>query len=323
MGKSQKILKVFKEIKKIARKDLTVLITGENGTYKELVARAVHYNSQRSNGPFIAVSLVSVPREIVEAELFGYDKGEVSEGNETRKNKIEEANGGTLFLDEIPDLDMNLQEKLYGFIHEKEFRQVGTNNIIKSDVRLICSTTKNLKELVGKGQFREDLYKRLNAAHIKIPALRERREDILPIAKYLLKEASQKFDTGEKELSKDARDFLEKYDWPGNIRELENTLKKAAILSNSPVITKKDLLIEDISSYSIKDFLEEKLKRYLKEMTKLENCNLYNTVLSEVERSLIAIVLKETGFNQLKTSRTLGINRNTLRSKIREYKIRI
>ncbi|MBE0425639.1 MAG: sigma-54-dependent Fis family transcriptional regulator [Nitrospirae bacterium] len=323
MGKSKKILKVFREIKKISRKDVTVLITGENGTYKELAARAIHYNSLRSKGPFIAVSLVSVPIEIVGLELFGYEKGAFSKAAEKRYSKIEEANRGTLFIDEISELDIDLQEKLCRFMREGAIDHTGTGESLNSDVRVIGSTSKNLKELTYKGQFREDLYKIFNTAHIKMPHLRERKEDILPIAKYLLKEAVKKFDTGEKELSKDAIDFLEKYDWPGNIRELENTLKKAAILSNGPVITKKDLLIEDISSYSIKDFLEEKLRRYIKEMTKLENCNLYNTVLSEVERSLIAIVLKETGFNQLKTARTLGINRNTLRSKIREYKIRI
>jgi two-component system nitrogen regulation response regulator GlnG len=156
-----------------------------------------------------------------------------------------------------------------------------------------------------------------------IPPLRERKEDISYLSKYFLAEAVRKFETGPKEFSKEAMDFLTKHDWPCNVRELENTIKRAVILSNSMVIGKKELMLEDVGSCSIKDFLEEKLKRYLKDMIKLENCNLYDTVLSEVEKSLITIVLKETEGNQLRAAKTLGINRNTLRSKIREYKIRL
>ena len=323
MGKNPKMLKVFKEIGKVALKDLTVLISGESGTYKELIARAIHYNSPRLNGPFGAMSFTSIPKDMIEAELFGYEKNAFKGATEKRIGKIEAANGGTLFLDEISEIDIDLQAKLLHFIQHKEFSLLGSNKPIKSDVRIIGATNKNLKQTVTKGQFREDLYYCFNASHVKIPCLRERKEDILPLAKYFLEEAVRKFETGPKEFSRDARDFLIRYDWPDNVRELENTIKRAIILSNSPVIGKKDLMIEDIGSYSIKEFLEEKLKRYLKEMTKLENCNLYDTVLSEVEKSLIAIVLQETGSNQLKAAKTLGINRNTLRAKIKEYKIRI
>lgn len=319
MGKSKKIIRLFYDIKKIASKDLPVFLIGERGTYKELVARVIHQGSSRTNGPFVALNLSSIPREILELELFGLHHGAEKE---PKKGKIIEANGGTLFLDEITEIDIKLQEKIYFFICEKKFEQLDSRNTINSNVRLICSTSKDPKELINKGQFYEELYKILKDSYIRIPPLRERKEDILPIANYLLKEIAQKYSIGEKELSKEAKDFLLKYDWPGNIRELENTIKKAVILSNDKVITKKDLLIDDISSYSIIDFLEEKLKRYLKEMTNLQKCNLYNTVISEVEKSLITIILKETGFNQLKAARTLGINRNTLRSKIKEYKIR-
>ncbi len=319
MGRSKKIIKLFRDVKKVASKDLPVLLIGENGTYKELIARLIHYESERARGPFVALSFNSVPKEILEVELFGYPP-EVQK--ETKKGKIIEANGGTLFLDEIIDADVKLQEKIYRFICQKNFKQLNSDYTISSNVRLICSMSKDPKEFINKGLFYEDLYKLLKDKYLKIPPLRERKEDIFPIANYLLKEITQKYNIEEKELSKDARDFLEKYDWPGNIRELENTIKKAAILSANRIITKKDLLIDDISSYSIKDFLEEKLKRYLKEMTNLQKCNLYNTVLAEVEKSLISIILKETGFNQLKAARTLGINRNTLRAKIKEYKIR-
>ncbi|NCO67723.1 MAG: two-component system response regulator [Nitrospirae bacterium CG_4_10_14_0_8_um_filter_41_23] len=323
MGKSPKMLKVFKGIGRVAIKDLAVLISGESGTYKELVAKAIHYNSLRLNGPFIAVSFVSIPKDIIEAELFGYEKGAFTGATEKRTGKIEEANKGTLFLDEILEVDLKLQAKILRFIREKEFNPLNSNNSFKADVRIIAATNKDMKEAVSNGKFIEDLFNSFNHLHIKLPPLRERKEDILPIAKHFLKEAIRKFETEPKELSKDAKDFLVRYEWPGNVRELENTIKRAAVLSRGAVIGKKDLLLEDVGSYSIKEFLEEKLRRYLKEMTKLENCYLYETVLSEVESSLITIVLKETGGNQLKAAKTLGINRNTLRAKIKKYKIRI
>jgi len=323
MGKSPKMLKVFKGIGRVAIKDLAVLISGESGTYKELVAKAIHYNSLRLNGPFITVSFVSIPKDIIEAELFGYEKGAFTGATEKRTGKIEEANKGTLFLDEILEVDLKLQAKILRFIREKEFNPLNSNNSFKADVRIIAATNKDMKEAVSNGKFIEDLFNSFNHLHIKLPPLRERKEDILPIAKHFLKEAIRKFETEPKELSKDAKDFLVRYEWPGNVRELENTIKRAAVLSRGAVIGKKDLLLEDVGSYSIKEFLEEKLRRYLKEMTKLENCYLYETVLSEVESSLITIVLKETGGNQLKAAKTLGINRNTLRAKIKKYKIRI
>jgi two-component system nitrogen regulation response regulator GlnG len=323
MGRSPKMLKVFKEIKKLAPKSLAVLISGESGTYKELVAKAIHYNSPRLNGPFITVSFTSSPKDLAEAELFGSEKGAFTGAVEKRIGKLEAANGGTLFLDEISEMDIKVQAKLFRFIQDKEFSPLNSNNSIKADVRLIGATAKDLKDVLAGGQFREDFFHSFNMAHVKMPPLRERKEDIISLAKYFLEEAIKKFETGPKEFSKDAKDFLVKYEWPGNVRELENTIKKATIFSNGTAIRKKDLLIEGVSSYSIEEFLEEKLKRYLKEMTKLESCNLYNNVLSEVEKSLIALFLKETGNNQLKAAKTLGINRNTLRAKIKEYKIRI
>jgi DNA-binding NtrC family response regulator len=171
--------------------------------------------------------------------------------------------------------------------------------------------------------FRKDLYTILNSVPLRVPSLRERKEDILPIAEYFLEKTVAKFGTGAKELSKEAEDFLLKYDWPGDVCELDEMIKKAVLLTSAEMIERKDLVLGNVNCCSIKDFLEEKLKRYLKEMTQLNNCNLYSTVLSEVERSLISIVLKETGGNQLKAAKTLGINRNTLRTKIKEYQIRV
>ncbi len=322
VGKSPKMLKVFKDIGRVAAKDITVLITGDSGTGKELVAKAIHLNSRRSTGPFIAINAASIPKDLLESELFGYKKGAFTGAARDKTGRIEAADGGTLFLDEIGEMEQNLQAKLLRFLQEKEFSPLGSNDTLKADVRIIGATNRDLAEAVNQGRFREDLYYRFNVVQIKVPPLRERKEDIPLLIKSFLREAVEKLETGEKELSKETKAFLEKYDWPGNVRELENVIKRACVLSTGTIIEKKDLLIEEANSYSIKDFLEEKLKRYLKDMAKITNFNLYDTVLSEVEKALISIVLKETNGNQLKTARLLGINRNTLRTKIKEYKIK-
>lgn len=322
VGRSQKILKTFKEIGRVAPKDITVLITGDSGTGKELVAKAIHYNSKRRTGPFVAINSASIPKDLLEAELFGWEKGAFTGAKEKRIGKIESANSGTLFLDEISEMDMNLQAKLLRFMQDRRFSPLGSNRVIEADVRIVGATNRDIKDAVGKGAFREDLYYRFNVVQIKLPTLRDRKEDIMPLARHFLKDAERKFETGKKELSKEAKDTLVKYDWPGNVRELENVIKRASVLSNGAIIEKRDLLIEDAGQPSIKDFLEDKLKRYLKDMTQLENSNLYDTVISEVEKALIKIMLAETGGNQLKAARTLGINRNTLRTKMKEYKIK-
>lgn len=322
IGRNQKMFKVFKDIGKVAHKDITVLITGESGTGKELVAKALHHNSNRKTGPFIAINSASIPKDLLEAELFGWDKGAFTGAKERHTGKVESANGGTLFLDEISELDMNLQAKLLRFMQDRKFSPLGSNRIVETDVRVIGATNRNLKDAVSNGVFRDDLYYRFNVVQIKLPPLRERREDILPLAKHFLKESERKFGTGKKELSKEARELLLKYDWPGNVRELENAIKRASVLSNGTLIERRDLFLEDAGSCSIKDFLEEKLKRYLKDMAKLENSNLYETVISEVEKAIIKIVIDETEGNQLKTAKTLGINRNTLRAKIKKYRIK-
>ncbi|GAB4414933.1 MAG: nitrogen fixation sigma-54 dependent transcriptional regulator GnfM [Thermodesulfovibrionales bacterium] len=322
IGRSPKMLKVFKDIGRVASKDITVLITGESGTGKEIVAKAIHHNSNRRGGPFVAINSASIPKDLLEAELFGWEKGAFTGAIEKHAGKIESANGGTLFLDEISELDMNLQAKLLRFIQDRRFSPIGSNRVAEADVRIIGATNRNLKDAVSRGLFREDLYYRFDVVQIKLPPLRERREDILPLAKHFLADAEKKFDAGKKDLSKEAKDLLLRYHWPGNVRELENAIKRAYVLSSGAIIETRDLLLEEAGSCSIEEFLEDKLKRYLKEMVDLDNCNLYDAVISEVEKALIKIVLNETGGNQLKTARTLGINRNTLRSKIKEYRIK-
>jgi DNA-binding NtrC family response regulator len=323
MGKNSRISRIFKEVKKALPKDAPVLISGEKGTYKELVAKAIHYNSLRHEGPLVRISFASLPKESAETELFGAGRGASAKGSGKGAGRMEEADRGTVVLNEISETDTGLQERLLKFARAWEPGESDRRPSLRPDVRMICLTSKNLKEAVKKGLFIEDLYELLKTSHIKIPPLRERKEDVLRLAEYFLEEAVDRFETGPKELSKEAKGFLVKYNWPGNMCELEEMMKRAAVLTNGPVIRKKDLFVEDFASCSIKDFLEEKLKRYLKEMTKLDNCNLFSTVLSEVESSLISIVLKETEGNQLKAAKTLGINRNTLRTKIKEYDIRI
>jgi DNA-binding NtrC family response regulator len=322
MGKSPRIQKLFEQISRITSRDIPVLISGENGTYKELVGRVIHDNSCRQKGPFVAINITAVPLELAKSELIGSEVTPDAKVPEHSSGKIFKADGGTLMIEEIFSVDDSLKDKLTVFIKDKGLR-LNTHDMMRSDVRIIGTTSSNPGEWVKKERSLSDLLRAFHGIHIRIPSLRERKEDILPLAEYCIDESVRKFDTGPKELSKDAKDYLLSYEWPGNVRELENMIRRATILSQGPLLDKKDLLMADIGSCSIKEFLEEKLKRYLKEMMKLDNCNLYDTVLSEVERSLIDIVLHGTKGNQLKAAKTLGINRNTLRAKLKEYKIRI
>jgi two-component system nitrogen regulation response regulator GlnG len=321
IGKNKGMLKIFKEIGRVAPKDVTVLISGESGTGKELVARAIHNNSRRKFGSFVAINSASIPGELLEAELFGWEKGAFTGAVEKTAGKIQVADGGTLFLDEISELDIDLQAKLLRFLQEKEYSPIGSSKIIKADVRIIGATNKDLKLCVKKGNFREDLYYRFNVIEIRIPPLRERKDDIIPLARHFLKESVKAFELPPKDFSKDAEKSLLENGWPGNVRELENTIKRASILSRDSVIDRRDLFSNDYNSCSVKEFLEEKLNGFLTEMKKLDKSNLYETVVSEVEKALFSIVLNETEGNQLGAAKILGINRNTLSKKMKEYKI--
>lgn len=321
IGKSKGMIKVFKDIGRVAPKDVTVLISGESGTGKELVALAMHNNSRRKFGPFIAINSASIPKELMEAELFGWEKGAFTGAVGKTAGKIQAADGGTLFFDEISELDIDLQAKLLRFLQEQEYSPLGSGKVIKADVRIIGATNKDLKECVKNGLFREDLYYRFNVIEIKLPPLRERNDDVLPLARHFLDESVRTFELPPKDFSKDAAKALTGYNWPGNVRELENTVKRASILSKGSLIERRDMFPNDYNSCSIKEFLEGKLNGFLDKMKKIENSDLYETVVSEVEKALFSIVMKETNGNQVRAAKVLGINRNTLYKKLKEYRL--
>lgn len=321
VGVSKIMVKLFKEIGKVASKDVTLLISGESGSGKELIARTIHNNSLRKYGPFVAINCASIPRELMEAELFGWEKGAFTGAHEKRSGLIQTASQGTLFLDELSELDINLQAKLLRFLQGQEYSPIGSDKFLKGDVRIIGATNRELRDCVKEGTFREDLYYRFNVIEIKVPSLRERKEDIVPLARHFLEESIRLFDLQPKEFSQDAIKALKQYNWPGNVRELENKIKRATILSKGSIIEKKDLFYDEQGFDSIKDFLEGKLNGFINKMATLDKADLYNSVIYEVEKALFSIVLQQTNGNQLKASRLLGINRNTLNKKIKQYRI--
>ena len=339
IGSSPLMQKVFKSVAKLINTDLTVMIFGESGTGKELVAKVLHEHGKRKKGPFVAINMAAIPKELIESELFGHEKGSFT-GAFTRKfGKFEEAEGGTLFLDEIGDMPYEAQTRLLRVIQEGEFNRVGGHEKIKTDVRIITATHRNINELVQIGAFREDLFYRLNVFPINIPPLRLRLSDLNELVHYFL---NKTFKEGldKKIISEKAINELKKYKWPGNIRELENFIRRLAVLIPSNEITDNDIvknlsqtnntLISDsnLNNGSEKMSLSLSVEKHLKEFFKfhrgkLPSPGLYSRVINEVEKPLISISLIATKGNQIKASKLLGLNRNTLRKKIKELKIKV
>jgi two-component system nitrogen regulation response regulator GlnG len=320
IGKSQKMKEVFKMIGRAASSDTTVFITGESGTGKELVARALYMSSKRSKGPFIAVNCAAIPKELIESELFGYEKGAFTGATELREGKFELADGGTLFLDEIGDMDVSLQAKLLRVIQEREFYRIGGRIPIKVDVRIITATNQDIDSAIREKRFREDLYHRLNVITIFLPPLRERREDIPILAKHFLKRFSNELNSNVKNITDDAIDILKSHEWKGNVRELENIIKRAVVISSSDSIISEHLpfnadLRLKAAAKSNTDFILAKVQ------DTIGKGNLYNEIIREVEKELLGVILKKTEWNQLKAAEILGINRNTLSRKIKELGI--
>jgi len=329
IGNSQPMQEIYKILGRIAGSDVTVLVTGESGTGKELITRAIHINSQRLGQPFIALNCAAIPHELLETELFGHERGAFTGATERKIGKFEQADGGTLFLDEIGDMPLELQAKLLRVLQEKEITRTGGNQTLKVDVRIIAATNQDIITLVKEKKFREDLYYRLNVVPIKLPPLRERREDIPGLVDFFLQKSKQELGIDSIECSPKAMDLFRVHRWPGNIRELENTIKRAALLSPHQVLTPMDFpdLLEGKKNQqqdeSLESLVAHKLENALAQMNLQEMNNLYDMVLHQIERPLINIVLQKTRGNQIQTADILGINRNTLRKKIKMLDIEV
>lgn len=311
IGKSEKIAEVAKMIQRVAPAKTTVLLHGESGTGKELFARALHCLSPRKNSPFVPINCAAIPRELLESELFGYEKGSFT-GAEARKlGKFELADGGTVFLDEIGEMNMSLQAKMMRVIQEGEIERVGGLKIINVDVRVIAATNRDIERAVAEGEFREDLYYRLNVFPIRIPPLRERVEDIPLLADFFIKKYCAELKTREKNISREVLDMLLNYPWKGNVRELENTIERAVILCEGDTITPEHLFLNPIPIKSIIDTLPSSgtLEDTTKEVVRL------------AETRRIKKALQETKGNKSRVAEMLSVSYKTLLTKIKEYGI--
>ena len=330
VGNSSAMQEVYKTIGKVAVSDVTILIQGESGTGKELVARAVHFNSGRLGKPFVAINCAAIPRDLLESELFGSEKGAFTGAGERKQGKFEQANHGTLFLDEIGDMPLDLQAKILRVLQEQEVTRIGGNQNIAVDVRIVAATNQALVEKVRNKEFREDLYYRLNVVPIMLAPLRDRRDDIPDLANYFLSRSCAEMSVAPKRLTEDALALLRSYSWPGNVRELENSMKRAVILSNDPLLTARDfgglLPVGEIvqtgtQETSLEALVDLKLRSCMNGIEGLEKGDIHAMVLEQVERPLIRLVLEKCRWNQVKAADILGINRNTLRKKISELQI--
>jgi two-component system, NtrC family, nitrogen regulation response regulator GlnG len=328
IGRSPPMQEVYRTIARVVSNDLSVLILGESGTGKELVARAIHDMGARKARPFVAVNMAAIPRELIEADLFGHERGAFT-GAQTRvAGKFEQAAGGTLFLDEIGDMPMDAQTRLLRVLQSGEFTTVGGNRPIAADVRIIAATHKNLPELIADKAFREDLYYRLNVVPISLPPLRQRGEDIAMLARNFLELAASE-GLPYKHLDASAAERLRAHDWPGNVRELENLMRRLAVLSRHDVISGAMIdanlgqapVAREASPMVTQGHLAGAMERHLAEYfadfgTELPPDGLYDRVLEEVERPLLSAAMAAVRGNQLKAAKLLGINRNTLRKKL-------
>ena len=296
IGRTPQMFQVYKTIAKVAHTKSTVLLCGERGTGKELIARSIHYNSQRNNRTFIPVDCASLVETLIESELFGHVRGAFTGASSAKKGLFEEAEGGTLFLDEVGNLNLSMQSKLLRFLQEHEIKRVGGTESIKVDVRIIAATNQPLEPLIKSGKFREDLFDRLNVVTITLPPLRERKEDIPFLANHFLQKFSEENHKDISHLSPEALEILNRYSWPGNVRELEHTVERAVIFSIHPMILPEDL--------PKKLFEESKAPEILIPEKPLS--------LRELEKRYALKVLQETGGNKKKASEILGIDRVTL-----------
>ncbi len=329
VGDSPEMQEVYKSIGQVAGKDITVLLTGESGTGKELVARAIYRHSMRKDRPFMAMNCAAIPDNLLESELFGYEKGAFTDARLKKIGKLEQLNGGTIFLDEIGDMSLSLQAKMLRVLQEMAFERLGGNETIKVDIRVIAATNMDLKRAIAEGKFREDLYYRLNVASIHLPPLRERKEDIPDLVRYFIKKSKAELKKEVKDIDSLALKALMGYLWPGNVRELENIIKKAIVTCKSEVIFFEDLSFgeginvvhplgkEGEPIKGLSDSLDKFLDR-LFFLSSKENLD----AISYMEKMLIVKAMKRTEGNQVKAAGLLGINRNSLRRRMEKYGIK-
>ncbi|MDJ0850546.1 MAG: sigma-54 dependent transcriptional regulator [Myxococcota bacterium] len=325
VGKSPALLEIFKTVGRLAGRDVSVLVTGESGTGKELVARALHAASGRADGPFVAVNTAAIPRDLLESELFGHERGAFTGAVEARIGRFSEASGGTLFLDEIGDMPVDLQAKLLRVLQSSEVTPVGGRRAEHVDVRIIAATHRDLDAAVAASEFREDLLYRLRVVPLHIPPLRERREDVPVLAQHFVDRYAQELGTGPRLLSEQTVSRLSAYDWPGNVRELENAIKRALVLATGEILLPEDFAFLEESAGSGRDGpdLEQLVRGEVGTALEAGDENVYRTVLERVERPLLETVLARTDGNQIRAAALLGINRNTLRKKIVELGIEL
>lgn len=312
IGRSPAMIEVFKQIGKFADTDYTVLIVGETGTGKELVAGALHRNSRRRNGPFVRINCAAIPENLLESELFGYEKGAFTGAVSRKIGKFELAEGGTLFLDEIGELPLSMQAKLLRVLQVKEFERVGGTKTIKLNARIIAATNRDLVRMVKEGTFREDLYYRLNVVTIHVPPLRERKEDIPLLAEHFLRRAAAELGKAVQGFSPEAIKLLEAYDWPGNVRELRNVCERAVVLAQGPLVLPEDLPL------TLRQPEELGLGEGEIEL-RLRSGQTLAEILHDVERTVILKALREHNYNRTRTAQALGISRRTLHLKLKEY----
>jgi len=315
VGSSEAMQRIYDTIKKVAPAVTGVLITGETGTGKELIANAIHRNSPRKNNPFIKINCAAIAENLMESELFGYEKGAFTGAVSTKPGRFELADKGTLFLDEIGELPREMQVKILRVIQDQEFERVGGLRTIKVDVRLIAATNRNLIQDVKDGIFREDLYYRLNVFHTHVPPLRDRKEDILPLADYFMQKFNRKLDREVKHIDPKVQETFLKYDWPGNIRELENLMERLVLMAGGDAIMLEDIpaelkLAASASQVSRPDSLEKPFKDVMK------------SHMEEVEKQAIILCLEECGGNVTKAAQRLGLSRKGLQLKMIKYNLR-
>jgi two-component system, NtrC family, nitrogen regulation response regulator GlnG len=331
IGRSSAMQEVYRSLARLMGTDLTVLITGDSGTGKELAARALHDYGNRKNFPFVAINMAAIPRELIESELFGHEKGSFTGATARSTGRFQQAEGGTLFLDEIGDMPAEAQTRLLRVLQEGEYTTVGGRTPIRTNVRIVAATHRDLTQLIRQGLFREDLYYRLNVVPIRMPPLRERREDIPELVKHFLAQSAEE-GLPWKIVDGQALERLQTYHWPGNVRELENVVRRLAALYSQETIgidvIEAELadaappINEERPSNGISEAVEGHIRDYFAaHQGELPPPGLYDRILKEVERPLIALTLGATRGNQLKAADLLGLNRNTLRKKIRELNI--